>query len=985
MNSRHQPGLLQHVRTVLSAPSQLPLRIIIPVALLAFTVVLGGYSLWHNSRMVRAHAENDALEYQTRLLTNLQGTLDYLLRKNEIERVREEIAVLGVDPDVQAALLIDDQGVVIASIHQADLGRAAGQILPAPMHGPAHRQEVMSRAKATLTGSVHLSPARATVTGIYPVTFGAQGVELRPSRLGLIFLQRDIRPMLAREQRQVEQQVLEFSLLMALLALLSWAFFHFVLARRVNRLVTAAGQLAAGQLEVRSGLNGKDELSRVGQAFDQMAQRIAGDQARLIAKETQLRNALQAAQMGSWRWDMRTNTLVWSEGVGVLFGLTPDACPGTYEAYLQVIHPDDAPDVVRTIEQTVIQGGKYQVEHRVVWPDGSTHWLSGRGEVVRDTAGQAIEMSGLVWDISARKRAEETLFEAKERAEVTLHSIGDAVLTTDANGNVDYLNPIAEQLTGWSNAEAQHKPLSQVFQILNEITRAPIENPVTRVLRDGQIVGLANHTVLISRDGHELGIEDSAAPIRNRAGEIIGVVLVFHDVSQARQMATQLTWQASHDSLTGLINRREFENRVALALASARADGLTHTLLYLDLDQFKLVNDTCGHVAGDELLRQLSALKQKRMRASDTLARLGGDEFGLLLENCPLDQAQRIADNLRQVIKNFRFTWEGKSFEISASIGVVGVHADSGGLSDVLSAADMACYAAKEAGRNRVHVYRESDATLIQRHGEMLWVARVNQALEQDRFTLYRQSIMPADSASSQEGLVIDHYEVLLRLVAEDGGIIAPGTFIPAAERYNLMPAIDRWVVRSTLTHLQEHACPPMNASAGSGECDCLVAINLSGASLGDDDFLDFVRAQLAEHGIPPGMVCFEITETAAISNLARATQLITELRALGCRFSLDDFGAGLSSFGYLKNLPVDFLKIDGGLVKNIVDNPIDYAMVEAINDIGHVMGLRTIAEFVENDAIREKLCRLGVDYVQGYGIERPRPLAGLAHRAATA
>ncbi len=561
-----------------------------------------------------------------------------------------------------------------------------------------------------------------------------------------------------------------------------------------------------------------------------------------------------------------------------------------------------------------------------------------------------------------RRRAEGALFEAKERAEVTLHSIGDAVITADATGRVEYLNPVAEQLTGWSTAEARGRALAEVFRIVNEHTGGPADDPVARVLREGVIVGLANHTVLVTRDGGERAIEDSAAPIRDRSGQIAGVVLVFHDVSASRELAHQLTWQASHDALTGLINRREFDNRLQRALASAHGEDQHHALLYIDLDQFKVVNDTCGHIAGDELLKQLSAIKQEHLRMSDTLARLGGDEFGVLLESGPIERAQHIAESLREVIKGFRFAWEGKTFEVSASIGLVPIHAGSGGLAQLMSAADMACYAAKEAGRNRIHLYREADAELIQRHSEMLWVARLTEALEQDRFVLYRQAIVPAVATAP----VPEHYEILLRLPHDDGSVIAPGSFIPAAERYNLMPAIDRWVVRALLT--AEATADPA--------ADRVVAVNLSGASLGDERFLDFVRDELRRHQVPPGRLCFEITETTAISNLARATLFIKELRALGCCFALDDFGSGLSSFGYLKNLPVDYLKIDGSLVRNIADNPIDLAMVEAINRIGHVMGMRTIAEFVENDTIREKVCALGIDYVQGYGIEYPRPLA---------
>ncbi len=572
-------------------------------------------------------------------------------------------------------------------------------------------------------------------------------------------------------------------------------------------------------------------------------------------------------------------------------------------------------------------------------------------------------------EVDQRRRAEKELFEAKERAEVTLHSIGDGVLTTDARGIIEYLNPVAERLTQWTVTEARGRPLSEILPLLNELTREPADNPVDRALREGGVVGLANHSLLVARDGSELAIEDSAAPIRDHEGRIIGVVLVFHDVSASRALTQQLNWQATHDALTGLINRREFEHRLGQALAGARVDGARHALIYLDLDQFKIVNDTCGHVAGDELLRQLSTHMHAYLRASDTLARLGGDEFGVLLEHCPLERAERIAATLCEATREFRFLWENRVFEIGVSIGLVPIDGSSASHTGLLAAADMACYAAKEAGGKRVHVYHESDAGLLQRHGEMLWVARLNEALQQDRFVLYRQDIAPARGAPDQA-----HFEVLVRLRGPDGELVPPAAFLPAAERYNLMPAIDRWVVRRILAQEAVQPC------CGDGD-DGLIAVNLSGASLGEECFLEFLRAELAGHAGFARRLCFEITETAAIANLARASAFMHELRGLGCRFALDDFGAGLSSFGYLKHLPVDFLKIDGNLVKGVVDSRTDLAMVRSIHEIGHTLGICTIAEFVENDAIRALVAGIGVDYVQGYGVALPRPFGDEAER----
>ena len=430
----------------------------------------------------------------------------------------------------------------------------------------------------------------------------------------------------------------------------------------------------------------------------------------------------------------------------------------------------------------------------------------------------------------------------------------------------------------------------------------------------------------------------------------------------------RLSYQATHDALTGLVNRREFERRLEKALAGAREEERVHALCYLDLDQFKIVNDTCGHVAGDELLRQLTVLLQSKVRDADLLARLGGDEFGVLLENCPLEQAQVVADLLRQTVKDFHFVWQNKAFVIGVSIGLVALTRDCESLDRVLSCADAACYAAKDLGRNRVHVYRVEDSELAQRQGEMNWVARITQAIEENRFRLYYQTIMPLADAD-KEGA---HFEILLRMLGDQGELIPPMAFIPAAERFNLMPSIDRWVV-STVFGLYWKILPE-NSLAQRHTC----TVNLSGPSLCDDHFLEFIKRQFALYQVPHDHICFEITETAAISNLARAMAFIGELRAQGCRFSLDDFGSGLSSFTYLKNMPVDYLKIDGSFVRDMVDDPMDAAMVAAINQVGHVMGLKTIAEFVETDAALEKLREMGVDFVQGFVIERPRPIQDL-------
>jgi diguanylate cyclase (GGDEF)-like protein len=436
-------------------------------------------------------------------------------------------------------------------------------------------------------------------------------------------------------------------------------------------------------------------------------------------------------------------------------------------------------------------------------------------------------------------------------------------------------------------------------------------------------------------------------------------------MTREQDFIDRLSWQASHDALTGLVNRRDFESRLAAAISQPSEKPSRHALMYLDLDQFKLVNDTCGHAAGDQLLRQISVLLLNELPAGDILARLGGDEFGVLLFDCDTACAVATAERLRATVQDLHFSWEGRPFSTSVSIGMVEI-ADFGmSLEEVLRAADVACYMAKEKGRNRVQLHSDSDTKLRERFGEMAWVQRLHAALEENRFRLHAQEISPLRESVAEAGA---HIEILLRLTDEDGNFVTPQSFIPAAERYGLMPAIDRWVVRNTFAILAARLADPLATPIST------CAINLSGATFGDETFLGFMREQFAAHGIAPGMICLEITETSAIANLTDAMRFIADLRGLGCRFALDDFGSGMSSFAYLKHLPVDYLKIDGSFIKDMLDDRIDRAMVEMIHHIGKVTGKRTIAEFVESEGIIQALARIGVDHAQGYAIARPQP-----------
>jgi len=580
-------------------------------------------------------------------------------------------------------------------------------------------------------------------------------------------------------------------------------------------------------------------------------------------------------------------------------------------------------------------------------------------------ADEGVQFSGTLRDTSERKLVEAQLQRERDFAQVTLASIAGGVITTDEAGVVQYINPTATELTGWPADEARGQPVGVVFRLRDPASGGWLANPVRETLARGSAHARQGHAVLLRRDGDPVPVHDTVAPIRSREGFLIGAVLVFTDETRGLEMARDLTYQATHDQLTGVPNRAEFERRLAELLKTPPEPGLTHVLCYLDLDQFKVVNDTCGHIAGDELLRQVTQLIRAQLRAGDTLARLGGDEFGLILQACPLARAQQIAERVREVIADYRFAWQERLFSIGVSVGLVPIDGTGQELSTLLAAADAACYAAKDAGRNRVHAFQPDDRDLLAQRGQMQWVTRLQSALDNDRLRLYLQPVValqgPSDKRAPQ------HHEVLVRL-EEDGQIIQPGAFLPAAERYGLMARIDQWVVDNTLAWLGDQR-------RRRGRVEGMVAINLSGASLSDDRFRERLLAALQRVRLPAGALCFEITETAAVAQLSRVVPFIEEVRALGCRFALDDFGIGMSSFAYLKQLPVDYLKIDGSFVKDIADDPEDLAIVQAIHALGHSRGLKTVAEYVCNEAVLRHLREIGVDYGQGFHLGLPRPL----------
>ncbi len=783
--------------------------------------------------------------------------------------------------------------------------------------------------------------------------------------------------------------VLSTVVVIALIFITTRQLSEFNIQRPMRSILSGIESLSKGNLQNRIKLGREDEWETIGQSLNNMAaeldqsqealrksyealerrveertQQLAQTVEALSESESSLVEAQRIAHLGHWSWDIQTGSNVWSEEQYRIFGLEPFEVDVNQELFVSFLHPDDSNRVLAATSEAIEQEKGYDAEYRIVRRDGTIRWIEAHGQVQRDHDGQPIEMSGTVLDITERKRIERLLLEEKERAIVTLHSIGDAVIATDAHGYIEYLNPVAEKLTGFDLDEARSQALDRVFRIINEETRHAAEDPVARCLSEGKIVGLANHTILVSRSGTEHAIQDSAAPIRDPTGEVLGVVLVFSDVTEARRLSREISYQASHDGLTGLTNRQEFERRLKRVVETARNSSTNNALCYLDLDQFKLINDTCGHVAGDEVLRQVSSLLQKNIRHRDTIARLGGDEFGLLMEHCSLNEAQQVARKLVEAVSDYEFLWEDKRFKIGVSIGLVAVNDLNTDVNGLLSAADTACFIAKDQGRNRFHVFQEDDEHLVRRHGEMQWAVRLPRALEEGSFRLYFQPMTPVTS-KVVEGA---HYEVLMRL--EEDQIVLPETFLPAADRYQLSSQLDRWVIATTFQWIADHPAHLRGLY--------LCAINLSGHSLNEEAFLEFINQKLKDSPIPPEKICFEITETVAISNFSRTRDFMKDLKAQGCHFASDDFGSGLSSFGYLKNLPVDFLKIDGAFVKDILDDPLSLALVTSINEIGQVMGIRTIAEYVENEAILEKLRKIGVDYAQGFAIARPRPIEEL-------
>ena len=567
---------------------------------------------------------------------------------------------------------------------------------------------------------------------------------------------------------------------------------------------------------------------------------------------------------------------------------------------------------------------------------------------------------------------QDELLRLRELQQVTLASVADGILITDAEGRIVIINDAAREMLGLVSSDIEGEPVDDVLRLCGADETQALESLFAQTIRRGDRVHAGSDSRLLVANRNPLPVSAQASPVRSSQAEIVGAVITLRDNSETRRLSAKLSWQANHDALTLLPNRRYFEAELARAMEGARFGSANHGLIYVDIYQFQVVNDTCGHAAGDELLKRLAQLFGKALRSQDLLARLGSDEFGILLRNCTLAGTHRVANLLLRGVEQFVFAWGGKRLTVGISVGAVAIDRDSESDAQVMAAAEASCAAAKEAGRNRIHLYHHHNSQIVERRrNEMHWVEKINDALAENRLVLYQQSVVPVvltDLAGNTAH--VPHYEILVRMRDRDGNIILPGQFIPAAERYGLMEDIDRWVLTNVVDYIARREL--------AGLAPVSYAVNLSGPTLGNESFRDFVLQELLRTGIDTKALNFEITETAAVGNFNRAVRFIETFRARGCEFYLDDFGSGMSSFSYLKDLPVDYLKIDGAFIKSMETDSVDYAMVSAINHLAHVMGIKTVAEYVENEGILKLLEKLGVDYAQGFGIAAPAPVHSL-------
>ncbi|SFV15631.1 EAL domain-containing protein [Pseudoduganella namucuonensis] len=685
---------------------------------------------------------------------------------------------------------------------------------------------------------------------------------------------------------------------------------------------------------------------------------------RCLDERAENQRILAAAQAGTWEWDPVDGLLRLSPALLELLGYEENELGPHFRDWAALVAREDLPELRARLRRVAEQApyAPLALHARLCRKDGRCHWHDIRASWCHSSrAGRAL-LQGVCVDIDRQMRLQMALRSAKERAQVTLRAITNGVLTTCRDGRIDTMNAAAEHLTGWMEDEVRGRPAAEVLRLADEASGAALPDPVARSMAERRVLVSPAPALLAARGGARHTVEYAVAPLLPPGREVDGAVVVLNDVSEAHGLLRSLRHQASHDALTGLVNRQEFGLRLQRALERSTQEGAGCALLYMDLDRFKIVNDTCGHAAGDDLLRQLAAAYSAHVRERDTLARLGGDEFALIVEHCTVQEALLVARKILDTTRAFRFVHGKQSFRIGVSIGLVPLQEVAQSAQETLRQADHACYIAKERGRNRVFVQRRPGGEMRQRRNDMYWAKRLGDAFRGDLLQLYRQPIHALGAADG--GL---HYEILLRLRDGPNTPIQPGVFLPAAERYDIMPEVDRWVLNKSLEWLERNPAHVARLA--------LCTINLSQRALADPAFLRHATARVRDAGVPADRLCFEITETGAVANMRQTQAFIAALKELGCRFALDDFGTGLASFAYLKELPVDYVKIDGSFIEPMMDSTVDFEMVRFTNEISHIMGRRTIAEFVNDQATLARLTEIGVDFAQGYMLGEPGPL----------
>ncbi|WP_419728834.1 EAL domain-containing protein [Lichenicola sp.] len=732
-----------------------------------------------------------------------------------------------------------------------------------------------------------------------------------------------------------------------------------------TKLICKDGSLIDVELSSMVDRDAGGRMARVMSVIENVTARDAA-LAALVSSQNLLERTGAIAGVGGWQVDLATGEVTWSDHTCRLHDREPGHRLTLEEAFAYYV-AEDRPVLEQAVQHCLNTGEPYDLELRLVSATGRPFWARVAGSLDVEN-GTKIRLAGAIQDITARKLLERNLAESRELVQVTLDSIGGAIITTDLDALVTWMNPIAERLTGWTKHDAEGRPLSEVLVILDETNRTPLKDTVECCLRLGQVVSLADNMTLVSRGGSHYSIKDSAGPIRDGSGHVLGAVVVFLDISEQQRQSREMEHRATHDALTGVANRSGFDAKLRDLLAHAQllqstpGGSSSHVLLYIDLDQFKVVNDSCGHAAGDVLLHQVSMMLKGCVRDGDTVARLGGDEFCVILRNCSEHDGEQIAERIRVQVDQHRFEQDSRRFRVGTSIGLVAFDGSWSSRALLMQAADAACYAAKDAGRNRVHVWAEADRSTSLRLGDMQWVARLEQALDDDQFELYAQRI-----ESLTEAGVGVRCEVLLRLREPDGKLTLPGAFVAAAERFHMASRIDR--------RMAEKVFAWMEAEPDFHDGIDMISINLSGQSIADTSFHQDICAMIRAAQFDVRKICLEITETAAITRFDDAKSFIDEVRSLGVKVALDDFGAGASSFGYLKTLPVDFLKIDGQFIKEITQDGLDVVAVRCFRDVARKLHVQTIAEFIECDDQRQVLAELGIDFGQGYLLHRPEPL----------